>query len=326
MMMQTMQNNFTDNASSNAQIFKPLAILCVVFGHFYDASGVKNTVLDYWWSMSTIGLIYFALCSSYFTAIKYGKCFVLSEFWKNKLLRLGVNILVVNLFLFALFAAEGKNNILSPHTLVHMFGLSGFLNWFGVQNTSPFGAGLWFLTLLFIFYALYPLFGCIYRSKYSSVFTLLSVVACLLLHIFSPLKINHALFLTASGYFIGMYLASCNCDRTLHFEILTLLLVLFLFAALNFAGFKILNGTFLVAIAVLFFMLTQTIRLKSSLLHPIKNLRFALLEIFMLHGYLFIFPTSFFIINFVTSIFIVLATAIMLSLMSQFFTAQLRYA
>ncbi len=43
--------------------------------------------------------------------------------------------------------------------------MTGFLNWLDIENNSPFGAGMWFLTLLLIFYAFFPFLRLLFLNK-----------------------------------------------------------------------------------------------------------------------------------------------------------------
>ena len=55
------------------------------------------------------------------------------------------------------FCGKGRH-IFNWQSLLGVFGLSGWLNWLYLPpNPSPFGAGLWYFTLLLLFYLGYPL-------------------------------------------------------------------------------------------------------------------------------------------------------------------------
>lgn len=300
-----------NNASANARIFKPLSILCIVFGHFHAVSGSRVAALEYWWNVSAMALIYFTVCSAYFTHVKYRDNLVLGGFWKNKARRLGAKMLLVNGFLLALFVLQGREHIWSAHSLVNIFGLTGFLNWFGVRSQSPFGAGLWFLTLLFLFYAAYPWLRRLYGGQVNPWLTLVCVGACLVLDRAVP--VGHTLWLTAAGYFVGLYLAARDVGGAARHAVWVMIGLLVLFVVCNAARIKIANGFFLVALASAFFIATMRISLRQTPLRVLGVLDSAVLEIFMLHTYLFVFPTRMLVPDFVASLAIICVVAVALA-------------
>ncbi len=144
-----MISNATGNTSYNFMLGKVVAIYAVAAAHFLPLPGD--------WIAASVGLFVFGFSSGFFTSAKYQDDFQLGRFWWKKLTRLGPDLLVINLFLLVLFLAQGKSGIWTWQTLTSLLGVKGFLTWFGLKNPSPFGAGIWFLTLLLIFYAVYPL-------------------------------------------------------------------------------------------------------------------------------------------------------------------------
>lgn len=302
-------------ASANARIFKPVAILCIVFGHFHTMGGRPVAVLAYWWNISAIALIYFTICSAYFTRIKYRDRLDVGEFWANKARRLGAKLVLVNGFLLAVFMARGEDNIWSVHSLVNVLGMTGFLNWFGIQNVSPFGAGLWFLTLLFMFYAVFPWLRGLYDAFPGPGPTLAGVAACLVLDRTVP--VGHTLWLTMAGYFVGMFLADSRIRMDKTVALASMAGLLGAFVAFNVFQIKVCNGLFLVLLAVLFFILTMTIAFHRTPLRVLGLLDGAVLEIFMLHTYLFWYPTRMLAPDFMISLAIVCAVAVVLAQLSK---------
>lgn len=299
------------NASANARVFKPLAILCIVFGHFHASGGQRVTVLEYWWNVSAIALIYFTICSAYFTRIKYRDDLSVMEFWKNKARRLGAKLLLVNVFLLVLFVLRGREDIWNAYSLVNVFGMTGFLNWFGVRNQSPFGAGLWFLTLLFLFYAAYPGLRRLYAGCSSSGLTLVFVATCLVLDRTVP--VGHTLWLTMAGYFVGMHLAESRVAGRAWAIVAAMACLFVLFVVFNALQFKIANGFFLVSLAALFFVLTTHVAFHETRLRVLGVLDEAVLEIFMLHTYLFVHLTKICALDFMLSLAVILAIAVVLA-------------
>ena len=135
--------------SRNFETAKVMAILIVVCDHFLPVSSM--------WVMASIALCLFGFASGYFTALIYGASPQPLAFVRNKLQRLGPDLLAINLLLLALFLLQGRQGIISWQSLLGVLGLSGWLNWLYLPNPSPFGAGLWYFSLLLLFYVCYPL-------------------------------------------------------------------------------------------------------------------------------------------------------------------------
>ena len=146
-----------ERASDNFALAKVGALLLVVSGHFLPGAWL--------WPAVAVGLFVLAFASGYFTSVKYDAHCPLGPFWKRKLVRLGPGLLAADLLLLLLFLIQDKPGVWSWQTPINMLGLTGILNWFGIPNASPFGHGLWFLTLLLLFYAVYPLLRAAARRR-----------------------------------------------------------------------------------------------------------------------------------------------------------------
>lgn len=310
-------------ASSNARIFKPISIFVVVFGHFYSGSKFKYFIFDYWWNLSAMALVYFSITSAYFTNIKYFSNFNFKEYWKNKILRLGVSLFVLNMFLMIIFLLRGQDNVFSTHSLVHFFGLSGFLNWFGIKNNSPFGAGLWFLTLLIIFYLFYPFLRELYKKYHVFCITLSFCLFFVLADKFNVLKINHTLFLTSCGFIIGMYLSIINVRLNFFYCFLMIVILLSLFLFLNFFKINHFNGIFVVSIPSIFFVATMKYDFDNTFLYIFKYLDGIVLEIFVIHFYLFYFGSNVFFINMFLSFSIIISMSAFLKQITRYISQKL---
>ena len=142
-------NDMSPRASYNFEVAKVALILVVAIAHF-------GTGLNLWMP-ATVGLFVFGFASGYFTQDRYGERFNLYRFWIKKLQRLGPHLLVINAFLLCIFLVQRRDGIWSWQTPIAVLGLTGWLNWLQIPNASPFGAGLWFFTLLLLFYLVYPL-------------------------------------------------------------------------------------------------------------------------------------------------------------------------
>jgi len=147
-MRQTTLADQQSSASFNFSVFKVLSILGVALSHWPISMDVPT------WIPGNIGLVIFAFSSGMFTARIYGVEVDVRKFWRKKIERLAVRYWFLLAFVTAILLAEGKT-VFHWHSLVHVFGLSGFLNLFG-HSASALGAGLWFFTLLLLFYVAYP--------------------------------------------------------------------------------------------------------------------------------------------------------------------------
>lgn len=186
------------DVSRTFAIAKVLSIIVVATAHY-----LPGTVL---WVPQTVGLFVFAFSSGFFTGRKYAGRFSLGRFWRAKVDRLAVRLLVIDACLLILFLAQGRPGIVRWQTLPSLVGLSGFLTWFKVPSPSPFGAGLWFFTLLWLFYGAYPLLNrATARPGPAAVTLAVALAACSILHV--HLKVGHMLWLTAFAFVFGVYSA-----------------------------------------------------------------------------------------------------------------------
>lgn len=280
-------------------------------------SGAKIVGLNYWWNLSAICLVYFAICSAYFTDLKYGNGFDVKKFWRNKIYRLGIKVFFVNLFLLCLFLILKKDNIFNIYSLVNIFGFTGVLNWFKIPNDSPFGAGLWFLTLLYIFYFAYPLLMSINRSYLRHAFALFAIIFFVFLDRY--INVGHTLWLTAAGFIAGIYLSKkdVNLSAVQCFVLLSMLVVGFI--TLNLFSVKLFNGLLILAIGIMCFVCTQVNDVSESFLSRLSYLDSFVLEIFMLHTYLFVYPTSVFFIDFLITTVLIIFSSFLISTISGYF-------
>lgn len=191
-------DSFSERTSKNISAAKGVAALTVMLGHY---ASIPN-----FWVVVTVGLLIFTISSGYFTWQRYHREFSWLHYWRGKAVRLGSRLIIIELFLFCLFLVEGRDGLWSWHTIVNLAGLNGFLNWFHIPNSSPYGAGMWFLTLLLIFYAVYPFLEQFYRLNSSSLAVTICGVLCLFV-LNRTMVYGHALWLTAAGFLVGIFLA-----------------------------------------------------------------------------------------------------------------------
>lgn len=312
-----MSQSIDTRFSRNAGMLKVLSILAIAFGHFAAQYPEPLPFLQHWWVISAVGLIVFSYTSALFTAIRYESDFDLRAFWGRKLMRLGVPFTIINLLLLVVFLAEGREGLLSLQTLASWLGLRGFWTWFGIAQVGPYGAGLWFLTVLIMFYIAYPLLDRMNRvSLTSNVFTLVAVGVLLVLDRTVPM--GHTLWITVAGFFLGV--CDARHGRPLSYSVAAMLLVLTGLAMVSlrfFVGSSVLSGLLMLVAARLLVDVFRYIHIPvfvKDLLLPLSPM---VLAIYISHTYLFFFPTHLFLFDLAVSLFFILSFAFVVSLVSR---------
>lgn len=297
---------------------KVLSIFTVVLGH-------SHLLPVNIWVTVTIGLLVFSFSSGYFTSLKYNGDFSKKEFWLKKAKRLGVNLIVINVFLLILFLIQGRSGIWTWHTIVNMLGLNGFLNWFYIQNLSPFGAGLWFFTLLLVFYLTYPVLEWINRNKIISyLFVVFFVIVAFYLQ--KHIVYGHALWLTACGFVTGVFCARNDINISLNVSALVSGVMLATMFSLNYLlGIKDYNFFLILFLAVFGIFYFINLKLSGLLVVPASYFSGCLLEIYLIHTYLFVEPTGYRFADFVISFLLILLSAKILQIISSAMTRQLHF-
>lgn len=306
--------NIDKNISKNFHVLKFFAILMVFFGHF-TGEFREDSGLDLFWVPVTVGLIIFSFSSGYFTAIKYTGNFGKKEYYFNKLKRLSPNLLVIYVILFFLFILQGQEGLWSWHTLVNILGLNGFLQWFSIENVSPYGKAMWFLTLLLIFYAVYPFMEKINR-KYFAILSVLYILTAYILSLKVPY--GHALWLTSCGFVCGV----CAGKGVLFISPgLSTLLLLFLLSAmvllnlfLNIVSF---NFFLILFFSLCFIFMTYNIFLPRIIYKMCIYFSVSLLGIYLLHPYFLLNLTHILIVDFMLSVAVVLLLSVLVSQVSK---------
>lgn len=290
--------------SQNFSIAKVLAILVVVSSHWF-----KNMPL---WIPATIALFIFGFSSTFFTGRIHGRSVDVRAFWKNKVQRLGIRYWFILGMLSVLLILQGKE-VFHWHSLVHLMGMSGILNLFGASE-SGLGRGLWFFTLLLLFYVLYPFLAKqLIASQKTNALLAMVVVALLILN--QEIRIGFALFLTMIGFILGIYVGvnRFQFSRTLlHAVILASVVV---FGVLNaFLAYRGLNNLLLFILSTaLALWLTVAACPRLRIVGAIVKLEKYLLEIYLIHSYLFIRPTGVSVVDFLISLGLILAVAMILN-------------
>jgi hypothetical protein len=271
------------DTSLNYSVAKVIAIFTVAAGHWFT-----NGLL---WVPVTFGLIIFAFSSAYFTTKIYGARIDRARFWRNKLKRLGLRYWVILGFLTVVVALKGKT-VLHWHTLVHFLGLSGVINWMGVPNRSGLGAGLWFFTLLLIFYLTYPYLALLAGSKLrAAVVSVVAFVAAMILE--KNVNVGHELWLTSMGFVLGVTYGAQEPKLRALWPASVALAACVALLVLHKLGYKEFNSL-LIAVAglALSVWLSKAKMPNWSLLRKLARLERYLLEIYLIHTYLFIHPTG----------------------------------
>ena len=299
-----------NNISKNLSVAKGFSALVVMLGHY---SHIPN-----FWVVLTVGMLIFSISSGYFTYVRYHGEFSGPAYWMRKLKRLAPHLLVINIFLLCLFVIQKRDGIWSIHSVVNFFGMNGFLNWLRIENLSPFGAGMWFLTLLILFYASYPLVEKFYRSKMTAlIFTISVLIFFYTMHL--NFLYGHALWLTASGFPIGLFIAQRRLSLSKCTALIGLVLSSLLMLVSHFF-FKVdaANYFFIMLVSLFLILFLQEIKLPKFFVTLGVWLSGILLEVYLLHPYLRISLTSFSVLNIIISIVVVLAvSSLMVRLMKR---------
>ncbi len=294
--------------SRNFTTLKALSILIIVSGHFF-----RGTFL---WIPATFGLLIFAHSSAYFTALKYKNSFSIQRYWLQKIYRLGVNLFVINLFLLWLFILESKNGIWTWQTIVGLFGMSGFLNWLRLPNPSPFGAGVWFLTLLLLFYAIYPLLDKLFKRRWFVIFVFFSS-AIFLNWLNSKIAVGHALWSTIFAFIYGFAIARTDLRLPKKITIpVTFILVILIILLNYYLKIKTFNFILLISVFCFFMLWVEYLPLPERFSVFGKFLSKYIFEIYLIHTYLFLKLTGIQSIDFLSSLILIGSISIVLARIS----------
>ena len=288
--------------SKNISTAKGFSALIVMAGHI--GTGIPN-----YWVVVAVAMLIFTISSGYFTWLKYCDDFQWKQFWYRKILRLIPRLIIIELFLLCIFIVKDSQGLWTWDTAMYIIpGLPGFLSWFHVPNQSPYGLGMWYLSLLLIFYALYPVISRIYYKIGALVTTVIIILCLFVLHL--KIVYGHALWLTAAGFFIGIFLASCKFRlSTITAVILTAFTAMVMVVSHEVFKFDSINFFFILTIAsggILFFFEVELPKIITFAGGWLSGL---LLEIYLLHPYLSIHPTGIYRLDQVFTVLLVLLVA-----------------
>ena len=288
-------------ASFNFQIAKVLGILIVATAHFFP-----DTML---WVPSSVALFIFGFSSAYFTHLKYSQHFDAFPYWTNKVIRLGYPLLVINVFLLVVSSIVSSRTIWVWQTPLHIVGLSGLLDWLHIDNASPLGNGMWFFTLLLVFYGVYPLLRMANQHAVSSLLLLLIALAGMsYCHVQYP--VGYYLWPTAFSFIFGVYIAGHPLRLPIPVYILGGVVSVFLMGMLNFLlRVNAYNFFLIMAASALFSVWLREAILPAWLLRPTGYLSDIVLEIYLIHTYLFFIFTGSKFADYVLSMCVILLTA-----------------
>jgi hypothetical protein len=307
--MHTAPGQIAPQISANFDILKFFSIIMVFAGHFLG--GKLGQKFDFLWVPVTVGLMIFSFSSGYFTGIKYREDYDLKVFWQRKIERLGLNLLIINLALLCLFLIQGESGVFTWYTVINVFGLNGFLNWFHITNLSPFGKGMWFFTLLLIFYASYP---CLEKmsKKQMAMFTIFFIVIAFFLNIY--VKYGHSLWLTACGFVTGVFFGRHDIELP---PVASRWFAILLFALMIMANFnfqvKVTNFFFIFFFSLFFIFSVVNLKAPAILLKISSVVSDCLLGVYLLHPYFKVQLSGMLLLDFFASLCIVFSVAKLLS-------------
>jgi len=293
-----------ERVSYNFSIAKVLSILMVVIGHYF------GSIL---WVPTTIALFVFAFSSGYFTSQKYNNNYSMRSFWKAKIFRLLPSLIIINIFLFVIFVYQQRSGIYSWQSIPAILGMSGILEWFHIQHITPYGAGLWFFTLLIIFYAVYPLLDKLNRQLVTAT-TFLIVLILMATYLHYHVNIGYSLWITAFAFYFGVYTGrysiAINPLLLLVCMASILLAMLFLNIRLNVPEY---NFFFILgaSLATSYFLINGDMR--SLPLRYLLGLSGCIIDIYFIHSYLFLHTSGYSpIFSFVFSTCVIIITSLIL--------------
>jgi hypothetical protein len=292
--------------SFNFAVAKVISILLVAAGHFFEKSLL--------WIPVDVGLFVFAYSSASFTAKIYKPGFSIKSFWNNKLGRLAIPFWITQGFLLLLFQVfgMGREGVWTWQTAVHWTGQSGWLNWLGLPNPSPFGNGLWFITVLLLFYIVYPWLARLNEVKpRASLYLALGLVSAVAMdHLF---KVGYALWNTSFAFWFGVYAARHPIGGSARIWLAIGMVCTLAMLGLNFAGIKLFNNYLIVSAAIAMVLWLERARLHRRLLAWLLWLSPCVLEIYLIHTYLFVDWGLALPFRFVVSMILTIACAQMLA-------------
>lgn len=294
--------------SYNFSVAKVLAILMVATAHYFG--GLL-------WIPTTIALFVFAFSSGYFSSLKYRGDFSVGKFWKAKLVRLGYGLAVADVFLLLLFLIQGRSGIWTWETPLGMVGLNEILPWLGMKHRTPFGYGLWFLTVLWLFYLAYPAIERINRNPArASAFILIMLVLTTYLNFAVHIEhVDYAIWMTVFAFLFGSYAATIKERLPWIWASGMLVACITAMLALNkLWDIHSLNYYLIILSAVAACDILLVRRLPGFLAPLSIVLSGCVMEIYLIHEYLFIRPQHSALFGYALSMLLIVLAAKFLSI------------
>jgi multisubunit Na+/H+ antiporter MnhF subunit len=301
----TTQSRINPTVSANYSLAKVFSLLLIVIGHWSAANLL--------WIPVTFGLFVFAFSSGFFTTKIYGTDLNVREFWTKKLQRLGLRFWVSLVFISIVTTWQG-GTVLHWHSLVHLAGMSGIINWLSIPNRSSLGPGLWFFTLLLFFYVSYPFLVRVFASErwtYALVI-LLTILAAVL---DQSVKVGHALWPTALGFISGVALGRFQPNISALAAAASATILCISLATINIlTGIKSLNSILIcmTCIAIVIWLLKVTFP-TTRIGKIVASADAYLLEIFLIHTFVFVHPTGNGPIDLILSLVLILLASVALN-------------
>ncbi len=221
-------------------------------------------------------------------------------------------LFVANFFILTLLALSGKQNVLHWHSLLAFLGLSGFIRFFGMISGTPLGNGLWFLTLLWIYYLVFPIFERLCRDHHigRNLVLITGIGALVLSKLTSP---GVALWETAWFFLWGTYAGKHppKPNRALYFFVTVACAVAIPIAHAMQADPVIITAL-IAGIGIGVVLLLTTFPLPVQWSAPFAPLSVMMLEIYVVHTYLFVRLSREPIIDLMVSFVLILGMAAVL--------------
>jgi hypothetical protein len=294
--------------SQNGSILKLGSLVLIITGHYFK---------DFPWYFSWFAIFNFSFLSGYFTYIKYNDNFKWKVFYIRKLNRLGVDLIVINTFLLMLFSIQGKDNILTWKTFLGFTGLNGFLSYFFIPNPSPFRIEIWFLTTLLIFYIIFPALLLLYRNKV--VAALLALVILLLAgYLNEKIKYDFALWLAICGFICSGAYARQEISIIWKSGASIFLIISVVALILYSLDIPLLDFWLIFFISLSFLLFFIDFPIHPMFYRSTQILSGCLLEVYLIHRYLFIHMTGYTFFDYGISLLLIFLVAVGLKAVSRF--------
>jgi hypothetical protein len=188
------------------------------------------------------------------------------------------------------------------------------LNWLQIPNQSSLGAGLWFFTLLLLFYLTYPYIAKLSASRQAA--SLVGLVATLgALYLELNIKVGHELWLTILGFIMGVTTGLHSVKLNAIYPFIVLVTGCVLLLGLNIVfSYNSLNTVLIFSTAISTAIWLTNVELPEVVFSfGVQKLEKCLLEIYLIHTYLFIHLTGVAALDFLLSFMLILITALVLN-------------